>query len=67
VVFETLFDQAKTRMEIVVTFLAMLELVKMRAIRIVQEALGGPILIEAAAGMDEAAERVALDEEQDGA
>ena len=66
-VFETLFDQAKTRMEIVVTFLAMLELVKVRAIRIVQEEPGGPILIEAAAGMDEAAERVTLDEEQDGA
>jgi chromatin segregation and condensation protein Rec8/ScpA/Scc1 (kleisin family) len=54
-------------MEIVVTFLAMLELVKVRAIRIVQEELGGPILIEAAAGMDEAAEQVALDEEQNGA
>lgn len=67
VVFETLFDQAKNRMEVVVTFLAMLELVKVRAIRIVQAELGGPILIEAAAGMDEAAEQVALDEEQDGA
>ncbi len=66
-VFETLFDQAKSRMEIVVTFLAMLELVKVRAIRILQENPGGPILIEAAAGMDEAAEGVALDEEQDGA
>jgi len=67
VVFEMLFDQAKNRMEVVVTFLAMLELVKVRAIRIVQAELGGPILIEAAAGMDEAAEQVALDEEQDGA
>ncbi|HEX5607395.1 MAG TPA: segregation/condensation protein A [Candidatus Binatia bacterium] len=66
-VFETLFDQAKSRMEVVVTFLAMLELVKVRAIRIVQEEPGGPILIEAAAGMDEAAEQVALDEEQNGA
>jgi len=65
--FETLFEHVRTRMEIVVTFLAMLELVKVRAIRIVQEELGGPILIEAAAGMDEAAEQVALDEEQNGA
>ena len=67
--FEALFDEVKTRMEVVVTFLAMLELVKVRAIRIVQEELSGPIVIEAAAGMDEAAERVELDEEdkQDGA
>jgi segregation and condensation protein A len=66
-VFESLFEGVRSRMEIVVTFLAMLELVKVRAIRIVQEELGGPILIEAAAGMDEAAEQVALDEEQNGA
>lgn len=48
VLFEALFSEAKTRMEIVVTFLAMLELVKVRAIRIVQEEPGGPIVIEAA-------------------
>ena len=65
--FETLFDQARARMEVVVTFLAMLELVKVRAIRIVQEEPGGPIFIEAAAEMDEAAERITLDEEQNGA
>jgi chromatin segregation and condensation protein Rec8/ScpA/Scc1 (kleisin family) len=39
-------------MEVVVTFLAMLELVKMRAIRIFQEEATGPIQIEAAAGME---------------
>ena len=43
-------------MEVVVTFLAMLELVKVRAIRIFQDELAGPIVIEAAAGMEEAAE-----------
>ncbi len=48
VLFEALFTEAKTRMEIVVTFLGMLELVKSRAIRIVQEELGGPIMIQAA-------------------
>jgi segregation and condensation protein A len=48
VVFDALFSDAKTRMEIVVTFLAMLELVKSRAIRIIQEELGGPIVIQAA-------------------
>ena len=54
VLFDALFAEVKTRMEVVVTFLAMLELVKARAIRIFQDELGGPIQIEAAAGMDEA-------------
>jgi len=54
VLFDALFAEAKTRLEVVVTFLAMLELVKARAIRIFQDELGGPIQIEAAAGMDEA-------------
>jgi chromatin segregation and condensation protein Rec8/ScpA/Scc1 (kleisin family) len=53
----------KSRMEIVVTFLAMLELVKVRAIRIYQEEMAGPILIEAAADMDEAAQGAVIDEE----
>jgi chromatin segregation and condensation protein Rec8/ScpA/Scc1 (kleisin family) len=47
----------------------MLELVKMRAIRIFQEALNGPIQIEAAVGIDQATERVATEdaeEEQNG-
>jgi segregation and condensation protein A len=69
-VFEALFSEVKSRLEVIVTFLAMLELVKVRAIRIFQEEAGGEIVIEAAAGMDEAAERVVLDEtgeEQDGA
>lgn len=56
VLFESLFSQVRTRMEVVVTFLAMLELVKIRAIRIFQESLEGPILIEAAVGAEQAAE-----------
>ncbi len=70
VTFEALFAEVKTRMEIVVTFLAMLELVKVRAIRISQDEPAGEIVIQAAAGMEEAAELVVLDEteeEQDGA
>ena len=70
VVFESLFSDVKSRLEIVVTFLAMLELVKVRAIRIYQDDMAGPIVIEAAADMDEAAERIVLgegEEEQDGA
>jgi segregation and condensation protein A len=69
-VFESLFAGVKSRIEIVVTFLAMLELVKVRAIRIYQDDMAGPIVIEAAADMDEAAERIVLgegEEEQDGA
>jgi segregation and condensation protein A len=60
--FESLFSDARTRMEIVVTFLAMLELVKMRAIRILQEDPQGPIVIEAAVGAEEAAEVIARHE-----
>ncbi len=63
IVFESLFAEAKSRMEVVVTFLAMLELVKVRAIRIFQEEMAGPIMIEAAAGMEEAAEQAVIDDE----
>jgi segregation and condensation protein A len=66
VLFETLFNEVKTRMEIVVTFLAMLELVKVRAIRIVQEELGGPIVIQPAVGLEEAADAVALENHEEG-
>jgi segregation and condensation protein A len=69
VLFERLFSDVKTRMEVVVTFLAMLELVKVRAIRIVQEELGGPILIQPAVGRDEAADLMGAysdEEEQHG-
>ena len=50
--FESLFADMKTRLEVVVTFLAMLELGKMRAIRIFQEERSGPIQIEAAADIE---------------
>jgi segregation and condensation protein A len=70
VLFESLFSDARTRMEVVVTFLAMLELVKMRAIRILQEAAQGSIMIEAAVGAEQAAEVMAqqaqLEEERHG-
>lgn len=52
ILFESLFAEVKSRMEVVVTFLAMLELVKVRAIRIFQEEATGPIQIEAAAGIE---------------
>jgi chromatin segregation and condensation protein Rec8/ScpA/Scc1 (kleisin family) len=51
-------------MEVIVTFLAMLELVKIRAIRIFQDRPQEPIVIEAAVGVDEAAEAIAKEEEE---
>jgi len=69
VMFESLFTDARTRMAVIVTFLAMLELVKMRAIRIFQDRLDGPIIIEAAVGVEQAAEVIAkeaIEEEWDG-
>ncbi len=65
VLFEELFNEAKTRMDVVVTFLAMLELVKVRAIRIFQEELTGPIIIEAAASMEQAAELANAEEPEE--
>jgi segregation and condensation protein A len=65
VFFESLFAAVKSRNEVVVTFLAMLELVKVWAIRIFQEEMAGPIMIEAAARMDEAAEQVTLDQTEE--
>jgi segregation and condensation protein A len=59
ILFESLFSDARSRMEVVVTFLAMLELVKMRAIRIFQEAAQGPIIIESAIDPERAAEVLA--------
>jgi segregation and condensation protein A len=65
VLFEELFNEAKTRMDVVVTFLAMLELVKVRAVRIFQEELTGPIIIEAAASMEQAAELANAEEPEE--
>ena len=67
--FEDLFAEVRTRMEVVVTFLAMLELVKVRAIRIYQEGIEQPIMIEPAAA-DQEVENMTVDEygaDQDGA
>jgi segregation and condensation protein A len=66
ILFDSLFAEVTTRMEVVVTFLAMLELVKVRAIRIFQEEATGPIQIEAAAGIENAPAVLAMqDPEED--
>jgi len=46
--FESLFDDAATRLEIIVTFLAVLELMKMGVARAIQQQRYGGIVIELA-------------------
>jgi segregation and condensation protein A len=58
-VFQSLFDGATSRFEVVVTFLAVLELVKIRALKIRQEERLGPIILELAASLGEIQERMA--------
>jgi segregation and condensation protein A len=63
--FDSLFAEVKSRMEVVVTFLAMLELVKIRAIRIFQEEAAGPIQLEAAAGIETAPAVLAMEQAEE--
>lgn len=58
VIFQSLFEAAVSRLEVVVTFLAMLELVKIRAIRVAQEEREGPIFIELAAPLGDIQDRM---------
>jgi segregation and condensation protein A len=70
VVFQDLFAGAVSRLEVVVTFLAMLELVKIRAVKIWQEEAAGPIVIALAAPLEEAQQKMAgaaIEEDGDGA
>lgn len=69
-IFQELFESATSRLEVVITFLAMLELVKIRAIRISQGERMGPILIELAAPLGEVQDRMVKEgvgEDGDGA
>lgn len=59
IIFQSLFETAASRLEVVVTFLAMLELVKIRAIRVLQEEKEGPIAIELAAPLEDIQEKMA--------
>ena len=62
VIFQSLFEGATSRMEVVVTFLAMLELVRIHAIRVRQEERVGPIVIELAAPVGDIQERMAKEQ-----
>ena len=59
VIFQSLFAGAASRLEVVVTFLAMLELVKIRAVRVWQEEPAGPIIIALAVPLEEVHQRIA--------
>lgn len=62
VIFQSLFETATSRLEAVVTFLAMLELVKIRAIRVWQEERIGPVVIELATAIGDIQDRIAKEE-----
>ena len=62
VIFQSLFETATSRLEVVVTFLAMLELVKIRAIRVWQEERIGPVVIELAAAIGDIQDRIVKEE-----
>lgn len=51
--FEELFDEQHTRSELIVTFLALLEMTRLRMTRLLQDDALGPILIELAVREDE--------------
>ena len=57
--FASLFSTRTGRADVIVTFLALLELIRMRVVRARQEERFGPIVLElAVASLDEAASRV---------
>lgn len=58
IVFQSLFATAGSRLEVITTFLAMLELIKMRAIRVSQEDRLGPIHLESAISVTELNDRL---------
>ncbi|NIO07822.1 MAG: segregation/condensation protein A [Deltaproteobacteria bacterium] len=65
VLFHALFEDATSRMQVVATFLALLELIKMRAVMVSQEERLGPIVVEEAASGEEAQEKM-IGEETEG-
>ena len=54
VAFHELFDSARTRMDVVVTFLALLELIRIRAVHVFQKERLGPIVMEPTLSLSEA-------------
>lgn len=61
VLFQELFDAARSRMDVVVTFLALLELVRIRAVQAVQRERLGPIVMEPTLSLSEASAAMETD------
>ncbi len=59
--FHELFDTARSRMDVVVTFLALLELIRIRAVHAVQEERLGPIVMEPMLSLSEASAALEAD------
>lgn len=66
VLFHELFDAAGSRMEVVVTFLALLELIRIRAVDAVQEERLGPIVLTLALSPSEAGAALDAEAPEDG-
>lgn len=65
VLFQELFDSARSRMDVVVTFLALLELIRMRAVHAVQKDRLGPIVLEPMLSLSEASAAIETDVPED--
>ena len=65
VLFQELFDSARSRMDVVVTFLALLELIRIRAVHAVQKDRLGPIVMEPMLALSEANVAIETDVPED--
>ncbi len=63
--FQELFDSAGSRMDVVVTFLALLELIRIRAVRVFQKDRLGPIVMEPMLSLTEASAAMEADSPED--
>lgn len=63
--FHELFDAARSRMDVVVTFLALLELIRIRAVHAVQKERLGPIVMEPMLSLSEANAALEVDAQGD--
>ena len=65
VLFHELFDSARSRMDVVVTFLALLELIRIRALHALQKERLGPIVMEPMLSLSEASAAMEADTPED--
>ena len=63
--FHELFDSARSRMDVVVTFLALLELIRIRAVHALQKERLGPIVMEPMLSLSEASAAMEADTPED--